>query len=309
VILSDTRSHEDRFFVPDPLTVLKRNKVPILLSAIMGLVPGAVGYATAPPNYVSEAVLVLDARRIQALPTEAVVSTLPQESPVLSSEIDIIGATMMATKVAERLQQRQITFPAENAGRGTSSNSSDNLRPPEPATTLPKEIGPTVEEMAQRLVEGLSVTNDGRSYTIHIAFRDGDPSFAVQVADAFAETYIDYQVEFQQQETLRVSNWLGGKLDSLRTRLEVSEKAGQEFRRSAGLVEVDGSSLPAQRVARLSDELIQAGAALAGAQARLEAARRLWIAPMFLPSVNSFSQQQFRHSAPSKTKPSASWRA
>ena len=292
MILSDVKSSGDRFLVPNPLTVLKRNRIPLGISAAAGVALGAIGYWNAPPHFVSEAVLVLDARRIQALPTEAVVSALPQESPVLRSEIDIIGSTTMALKVAERLQQSEANFPSETTHRDNSSDSARTARGStvevEPATSVPQG-SPAAQQLARRLAAGLNVTNDGHSYTIHIAFRDGDPAFAAKAADAFAHTYIDYQTEVQQRETLRVSNWLGGKLESLRARLEASEKAGEEFRRSAGLVKIGSTSLPAQRVARLGDELVQAGAALAGAQARLDAARNL-LSRADVPALGEFLQ-------------------
>lgn len=274
MIVSDIRPSEDRLAIPGPMTIMKRNRFMITVPVLAGVALGAAGYANAPAVYISEAVLVLDARRIQALPTEAVVSPLPQESPVLRSEIDVIGSTMMAEKVASLLRDR-----GDMVSAGERSDA---------ALGAPMNEDGAVAD-AKRLLKGLSVTNDGHSYTIYIAFRDRDPAFAAHAADAFAQTYVDYQAQVQQQETLRVAGWLGSKLDSLRARLEASEKAAEDFRQSAGLVQVDGMSLPTQRVVTLNAELAQSGGVLAGAQARLEIAHRL-LANSPVPALGEFLQ-------------------
>ena len=270
MIISDIRAEEDRHLFPGVFSILGRHKYLVGLPAAVGVAAGMVGYLNAPPRYLSEAVLVLDARRIQALPNEAVVSPLPQDSPALRSEIDIMSSSMLAQDVVKRLEGAGIAIPLDD---GSSARAGAN-NPPHPQNAS-KLDDKALLDKANRLLSGLSVSNDGHSYTIYIAFRDRDPVFSATAADAFAKTYVDHQIEAQRQDTLRVAEWLGSKLDALRGRLEASEKAAEDFRRAAGLTQVDGMTVQAQRVASLNTEISNAEAALAGAEARLETARRL----------------------------------
>jgi uncharacterized protein involved in exopolysaccharide biosynthesis/Mrp family chromosome partitioning ATPase len=264
------RPDEDRLLFPNVFSLFGRHKYLVALPAVAGAAAGMIGYLNAPPRYVSEAVLVLDSRRIQALPTEAVVSPLPQDSPALRSEIDIMNSTMLAQDVVKRLETAGIPIPL-----------ADEPASPSPVIAKPaKQNGQGSDasvllEKANRLLSGLSVANDGHSYTIYIAFRDRDPGFSATVADTFAKTYVDHQIETQRQDTLRVAEWLGSKLDALRGRLEASEKAAEDFRRKAGLTQVDGMTIQAQRVTSLNTEITNAEATLAGVEARLATARKL----------------------------------
>src|SRR5690606_29870617 len=90
--------------LPRLFSILRRRKYVLAVPVMAGLAFGIVSYAHAPQSYVSEAVLVLDTRRIQVLPTESVVSPLPQDSPVLRTELELIGTRLMASMVHERLE-------------------------------------------------------------------------------------------------------------------------------------------------------------------------------------------------------------
>src|SRR5690606_12540633 len=142
------------------------------------------------------------ARRIQALSTEAVVSPLPQDSPALRSELDVIGSISMAAKVVARLEGEGVEVQTGTA-RGAAAS-----------TAVPENARTVLDDKIAHLISGLSVTNDGRSYTIYIDYTGPDPRLTARVADAFAETYIDQQGDIQRNETRRVADWLGGKLDS-----------------------------------------------------------------------------------------------
>src|SRR5690349_18652791 len=64
-------------------------------------------YTQAPARYVAQVVIALDVRRVQVLPADAVVSSpLPQDSPVLRTELDVIQSRTMAERVADILGQK-----------------------------------------------------------------------------------------------------------------------------------------------------------------------------------------------------------
>jgi capsular exopolysaccharide synthesis family protein len=220
----------------------------------------AIGYARSPTRYTSEAILALDVRKLQALPTESVVSPLPQESPVLRTELDIIGSQSMAERVLASLQN-------SNPASGPQGKYD---HPRDSAMLTPGNI--QTERLVKDLMTNVRVMNDGRSYTIYISYSARDPAYAAKVANAFGEAYINYQIDLQTTATRRVSDWLGERLVNLRTKLEESERQAQEFREKSGLVDTGGVPLLSQRLSGLNTELTTLQTKLAGENARLATA-------------------------------------
>ncbi|RYG94707.1 MAG: polysaccharide biosynthesis protein, partial [Alphaproteobacteria bacterium] len=220
-----------------------------------GLV-AAIGYMRAPKRYHSEAVVALDVRKLQALPSESVMSPLPQESPVLRTEIDIIGSRSMAERVYANL----------GLGQPAADKSSKNDR-----FVTASNVDSYVKAI-EEILANVRVMNDGRSYTIYISYTAKDPVFAATVANAFANAYIDYQIDLQTTATRRVSDWLGERLGSLQKKLELSEQSAAAFRQKEGLVSMGGTNLQAQQLSGLNTELTSLQARLAEARARLATA-------------------------------------
>ncbi|WP_431323942.1 GumC family protein [Rhizobium sp. YTU87027] len=240
----------------------------MLACIIFSLAVCAIGYFRTKPLYRSEAILALDGRKLQALPIEAVVSALPQESPVLRTELDIIGSRTMAERVASRLAA---------LGIGVESTKQGSLRQSPSVSvqaedTSPEEGSAENEALVDDLISNVHVANDGRSYTIYISFIAPDPNFASVAANAYGEAYIDYQIDVQTSATRRVSEWLGEKLVDLRTKLEESERLATDFRDTAGIVKTDGTTLQSQQITGLNNELTVLRSKIAAAEARLSTA-------------------------------------
>ncbi|MDX3924409.1 MAG: polysaccharide biosynthesis tyrosine autokinase [Shinella sp.] len=255
--------------MPRFLAALMNRKLLLLSCTAAGLAIGLAGYLNAPVRYRSEAVLALDVRKLQALPTESVVSPLPQESPVLRTELDIIGSRMMAERVLALLRSRGVQVEAP--GGAESGKVARLSGGQEKETPLPAQSAED-RALVDQLLSNVRVVNDGRSYTIYIAFQGRDPDYAATVANAYGEAYIDYQIDLQTTATKRVSDWLGDKLVSLRDKLEKSERAATSFREQAGIVKSNGTTLLAQQIAGLNAELASLRGKLAGSQARLSTA-------------------------------------
>ncbi|UVV69004.1 GumC family protein [Brucella anthropi] len=274
MIISDVSSGNGRQPVADLLDIIKRRRMMLVVPVLAGIGVGFAGYLTAPVSYVSESVLVLDMRRLQALPSESAITPLPQDSPVLRSELDIINSRMMARKVIDILQAENIVVPTEFRSRTVLWSASDTGSQAKGA----REVDPAMRERQQidLLLSRLRVTNDGRSYTIFISYRASDRVYAAQVANAFATAYLNHQIDVQQSATRRISDWLGDKLGNLRSDLENAERAAEEFRQKSRLAGEQGQiSFQAQRVAALNSEIVAATGAVSLAEARLRTAQEL----------------------------------
>ncbi|WP_439628087.1 GumC family protein [Shinella sp.] len=265
MIWSENQAGPEESAIPRVLSVIVERRWLILFCVAVGMGAAAVGYQDQPSRYRAEAVLALDARKFQALPTESVISSLPQESPVLRTEVDIISSRSMAERVLAYLQASGVDVAK---GFVLTAESGTAQASPGHATRVIADRRVLID----KLTSGVRVTNDGRSYTIYVAFSGTEPQFTADVANAYAETYINYQVDLQTTATRRVSDWLGTRLVSLRSDLERSEHTATSFREKSGIVKSNGTTLLSQQIAGLNAELARLRAQLAGSVARLATA-------------------------------------
>jgi uncharacterized protein involved in exopolysaccharide biosynthesis/Mrp family chromosome partitioning ATPase len=274
VIISDVSSGNARQPLADLLDTIKRRKTLIIAPLLAGVAIGVIGYLMAPLSYVSESVLVLDMRRVQALPNESAITPLPQDSPVLRSELDIISSRMMARKVIDILQADNVNVPTAFRSGTVLSAPPENAKQVREARDV--DAAARERQRIDLLLSRLRVNNDGRSYTIFISYRASDPIYAAKVANAFVTAYLDHQIDVQQSAARRVSEWLGEKLVSLRSDLEGAERAAEDFRQKSRLAGDPGQiSFQAQRVAALNTEIVAATGAVSLAEARLRTAESL----------------------------------
>ncbi|KAA0700248.1 polysaccharide biosynthesis protein [Neorhizobium sp. P12A] len=262
MIVSQSPQAQEQESGPRFLSILWERRYVVFQCLILGLIGAAVSYFATPARYKAEAILALDARKLQVLPTESVISPLPQDSPVLRTELDIIGSRSMAERVLDKLSKQDIAAERRANGPGPQ---------PEQTTLDPREKKIKLDKM----MDDVRVINDGRSYTIYIDYYATDSVYAAQVANAYGEAYIDYQIDQQTSATRRVSEWLGERLVSLRTKLEESERAANDFRTQAGLVDTGGAPLQSQQISRMNDELTSLQTKMAGSVARLETAEQM----------------------------------
>jgi len=251
-----------------------------IIAAILTVsVAAGVGFAASQrKQYVATAAIALDARKIQAVPQDVVVSRLSQESPFLRTEIDVISSRTMAEEVMRHIDEnryppsvRDLNQSASLLTRVTSIFHSEKEQPAlkaEDAAELRKR------RIIDFLLSGLRVDNDGRSYSVFISFVAEDPRLAADVANAYADAYLAYLASIQTSATRDVSQWLAARLEELRAALEKSERAVQSFRQSAELVESNGMTLQSNRLNALNLQLIQVRSERAAAEARIEVARK-----------------------------------
>ncbi|HEY4203095.1 MAG TPA: exopolysaccharide transport family protein [Devosiaceae bacterium] len=259
----------------------RRKTIAVVIAAALAL--SIASYLTTPPRYSAEAVLALDGRQLQGMPSEAVISPLPQDTPGLKTELDIIGSRLMAEKVLDHLTAAGVTLDpyhrrpslAENI-KGVVQSTITQLTgsSPMPAPAVISE-DTRRQDTINMLLANLGVSNDGHSLTIFLYYTADDPQTAATVANAFANAYINHQVDVQMSAIETVRTWLGQKVDGLRHEVEMAESARTQFRQQAGLVEVDGATLQARRVAALDQELANIKGSLGGARARLQTAQGL----------------------------------
>jgi len=238
------------------LRFVNRRKMILLAGTVLATALAWATASTMPPRFEATAVLALDAPKIQIVEHE-VVSRLPQEASALRTELDVMRSRSVNEEVVDRLGL---------------INDPDVLRE---AAGVASEAVPhlTRSQLTDWLLGHLKVSNDGRSLTIVVSFTSESPERAARIANAIAENYLDNQVQTKARATLKASDWLGQQLIKIREQLESSEAAVDDFRRKSGLLEVKGTTIPAERISDIGKQLAEARAERVRAEVKLQSAK------------------------------------
>ena len=263
------------------LRLAYRRKFIILVPAVLLAGVAWVLAVAAVPRFTATSAVTLDVSKVQIVDRE-VVTQLPLESSTLRSEMDVIRSRSLNEEVVVLL------------GLGSDPGVAREVlawETPEPLLIkasrkvlghfFPSVIGkgpmiapkPTKSQIVDWLVDNLGVSNDGRSLTILISFTSENPARAALIANTVAKTYLDDQVLAKSRATMKASTWLGERVTEIRQELEKSEAAVEDFRRKSGLLQVKGSTIPAERLGDLNSQLSQARAERTRIEVNLQIAR------------------------------------
>lgn len=184
------------------------------------LVTMATGIAISlllPKRYVATTDLVFDVKT----PDPIAGVMLPIVPGYMATQVDIIKSDRVALAVIKllRLDQSPVVqqqWMDATGGKGKiESWFSDILR------------------------RGLQVTPAQGSSIMSISYTAGDPSFAASVANAFAQVYIDANIELRIEPARQYSRWFGEQGKAMREALEKAQARLSEFQRNKGIVAKD----------------------------------------------------------------------
>jgi succinoglycan biosynthesis transport protein ExoP len=247
-----------------------------LFIAVVVSIAGIVVLATflATPKYTATAVVMLDPRNERVTKVEDVLSSLPADSPVVDTEVEVLESRQLAARVVKALRLEQDPEFNSHLKTGVSLHSvvqSLGLAPAKSTngSRSPKEL----EQVVNAVAKNLSVSRAGLTYVIRIGFKSENPAKAAIIADEFADLYILQQLESKSQATLRASNSLNSRLGQLRAQLLANETAVQQFKIDNNLLSASGATLTEQEISNYNQSLAQSEAQVAD-QARLDTAQK-----------------------------------
>ncbi len=235
------------------------------------------------PLYSARSSVMLDPRSVQVLSSDAVVSDLTLNNPLLDTEVSVLRSNLLLSEVvsgfpAEDLEafdpanrERSVLDEAKGAIRGMLSKLASPKNPAGEQAVA--EVDP--EEMRiQRLVGALrrsmTVWREGQSYLISVSVETEDPHLSMKLANAVTQTYIDRQIKDRVGAIQGATRFLQDRVTQMRMNVEAAEKAIESFRKTQ-LAEL-GISVTTidQQLLDLSTQLAMSRADLAQARARFD---------------------------------------
>jgi polysaccharide biosynthesis transport protein len=245
-----------------------------LIALIAGLtVLLGVGYlALTPKKYTAQADMIIDTKRVTWTQSELASENRTVEDASVESEIETTKSERVATMVARQLK---LTEDSEFVGAGSGLRhrilSLFSSRP---------EPEPSNDEVLRRVLatvkDNLRVTRLGRSYIEQIAYTSLDRDKAARIANAFADAYIEDQLQAKFEATHRASVWLEQRIGELRKQASDAYKEVQDFKsKNSIIIGVDGKLASEVELDQLGVALAKARADTSQARARLDRIERV----------------------------------
>src|SRR6266436_1890238 len=246
-----------------------------LIALITGLsiVVGATYVAISPYKYTAQADMIIDTKRVTWTQTEMASENRTVEDASVESEIETTKSEKVAEAVIRRLH---LTEDPEFVGSGPGLRRRI-------FSIFKLSSGPEEEpsnELMRRVLDAikgnLRVTRLGRSYIEQIAYTSLDRDKAAKIANAFADAYIEDQLQAKFEATRRASAWLEQRIGELRQQASNAYKEVQDFKsENSIIIGVDGKLASEVELDQLGIALAKARADTSQARAKLDRITRV----------------------------------
>lgn len=244
-----------------------------VLACVVGL---AFLYVTkATPKYTARAEVLIENTESAFTRTSLDPQPQPIDERYIASQIQVIIAADLAERLIGELglvDNPNFQPPAEEP-TGIRKWLIEKRILPDPRQMTPERYALEVyyEDLEVYPIKGANV--------VAIAFTSPDPSLSAEVANTLANLYVKSTREIFSTDTNRASTWLADQIEQLRDKVVASERAVEEYRTQAGLLQGREHKLSNESLTELNNQIIQATAQRAELEARAEATRRMLAKP------------------------------
>lgn len=172
-----------------------------------------------PKQYSAAATVVIDVKSPD--PIAGMVLPGLMAPGYMATQVDIINSDRVAQRVVKMLRMDESPVIREQWQDATDGK------------------GDITSWLANLLQKKLDVKPSRESNVVEIGFSGADPAFAAAIANAFAQSYIDTNIDLRVEPAKQYSAWFERQLKIQRDRLEVAQKALSDYQQNSGIVATD----------------------------------------------------------------------
>ena len=195
-----------------------RAAIAVTITVLTVLVALAVSLVL-PKNYTANTSVVIDVKSPD--PVAGVVLPGMISPGYMATQVDIVNSGRVAERVVEQLR-----LADDPDWRAKWQEANDG-------------VGDFKVWLAAQLQKKLDVKPARESNVIDIAFSGRDPEFVARVANAFAQAYIDVNIDLKVEPARRNANWFSDQTQVVRERLERAQRTYSDYQQEAGIVATD----------------------------------------------------------------------
>jgi succinoglycan biosynthesis transport protein ExoP len=204
-----------------------------------------------PKTYTASTSLVLEAKGVDPVTGQPVLAAQLMPS-YIATQSDIIQSHNVAAKVVDALKLADIPAVREQFQQATEGR------------------GTIRDWMADRLLKALDVEPSKTSNIIDVSYKGADPEFAAHLANAFAQAYMETNLELRVDPARQTASFFNDQLKTLADNLEKARAKLSAYQREHGIVSVEEpGDVETQRLSNLSVQLVATQSQAIDAQTRL----------------------------------------
>jgi uncharacterized protein involved in exopolysaccharide biosynthesis/Mrp family chromosome partitioning ATPase len=254
--------------------VFMRRKFLVAVVCAGIFLPAILLIATMRPYYLSAAQLIIGERQASFHDLQATEDQPFVDAVAVNTQVGILRSDTVALDVTRQLklvdnpefEQAVDAVPLKIRIREFIMRLMGK-----PVLNIP--LTPSQRERATANVLGgkVTVVNDGRSYVITIVAKTGDGQLGADIANAYANDYIDFKRRLKVVAIRRANSLLDEQVAPLRDRLRAAEQAVEKFHEQHNLVSLpsdnENANASGSPVTVVSQQLSQMNAQLVAAEA------------------------------------------
>ncbi len=216
------------------------------------------------PSYRATATLLIEQGKAKVVSIEDVYSQGFTNREYFQTQAEILKSDELARKTVEKLKlTTDPDYDPRQARPGPLARFAAWFGEPAPLT----DSG-VLKAVTRRFKKDLEIQLVRNSQLVQISFTSHDKELAAKVPNALADIYIENDLEARVAMTQKASEWLRGRLGELKDKVDASEKALQDYRDRAQIVDTKGLALSGagKQLEELTRSLVEARARRAEAE-------------------------------------------
>jgi chain length determinant protein EpsF len=223
------------------LVILLARRRAIILTLLVTVGTTALISFVMPKTYTASTAVLVDSKG--ADPITGMMLPAQLLPGYMATQVDIITSHNVAVKVVDAFKLAEMPEAIEEFNEATQGEGS--IR----------------DWLADALVKDLDVKPSRESSVINISYSGRDPQFASELANAFAKSYIQTNLELKVEPARLQTAWFEEQIKNLRSAVEEAQKHLSDYQRETGIIAPDERlDVESARLAELSSQLVTAQA-------------------------------------------------
>lgn len=170
--------------------------------------------------------------------TGAIVPTLMQPA-FLATQVEIVKSINVARKVVNNLGlNKNPELQTRFAEVGNNNTSFDVW-------------------LGYALLQNIQVTPSRQSSIIYITYKSNDPIQSAQLANAFAEAFVQTNLDLKINPSRRTADWYTAQVENIQNELILAREELTSYQQETGLLSInEGYNVESQRIGQLNNQLL-----------------------------------------------------
>jgi chain length determinant protein EpsF len=221
----------------------------IVLATLVILAVIGVWTFTSPRSYTATATLLFDAQQTDPVASKSGSSGQEKAAALIGTQADIIRSVYVAQRVATNLALDK------NPDVVRQYRASGSTRP-------------ILEWIGRTITKPLEILPTRNTSVLGVNYKSEDPELAARLATAFAEAYVQIQLQLRIDPARVYSQWFESQIRDARGRLEQAQGKLTRFQQERGLVGAGRFDIEQAQLSELSQQLTAAQADAAQSRAK-----------------------------------------